>query len=99
MSQYEKLAEKYGEVTFLYINKTDGSRETIETSREYFDTLSLEGELYYDTSLGAYDMLGLHNIPTTLFINKEGKITAWSSSQIEKASIFEALLKNAGGRL
>lgn len=95
MSQYEKLANEYGEITFLYINKTDGSRETMERAKEYFDALSLEGELYYDTSLQAYDMLGLHNIPTTLFINKEGKITAWSSSQIEKTGIFEALLKNA----
>ncbi len=95
MSQYEKLAKEYGEITFLYINKTDGSRETMERAKEYFDDLSLEGELYYDTSLQAYDMLGLHNIPTTLFINKEGKITAWSSSQIEKTGIFEALLKNA----
>lgn len=95
MSQYEKLAKEYGEITFLYINKTDGSRETMERAKEYFDALSLEGELYYDTSLQAYDMLGLHNIPTTLFINKEGKITAWSSSQIEKTGIFEALLKNA----
>ncbi len=95
MSQYENLAKEYGEITFLYINKTDGSRETMERAKEYFDDLSLEGELYYDTSLQAYDMLGLHNIPTTLFINKEGKITAWSSSQIEKTGIFEALLKNA----
>lgn len=95
MSQYEKLAEKYGDVTFLYINKTDGSKETMETAREYFNTLSLKGELYFDISLRSYDMLGLHNIPTTLFLDKKGVMKAWSSSQIEKEGVFEALLKNA----
>mgnify|MGYP002510637268 CR=1 FL=1 len=95
MSQYEKLAEKYGDVTFLYINKTDGSKETMETAREYFNTLSLKGELYFDISLRSYDTLGLHNIPTTLFLDKKGVIKAWSSSQIEKEGVFEALLKNA----
>lgn len=95
MSQYEKLAEKYGDVTFLYINKTDGSKETMETAREYFNTLSLKGELYFDISLRSYDTLGLHNIPTTLFLDKKGVMKAWSSSQIEKEGVFEALLKNA----
>lgn len=95
MSQYEKLAEKYGDVTFLYINKTDGSKETMETAREYFNTLSLKGELYFDISLRSYDTLGLHNIPTTLFLDKKGVMKAWSSSQIEKEGEFEALLKNA----
>lgn len=95
MSRYETLAEKYGDVAFLYINKTDGSRETKETAKEYFNTLSLKGELYFDTSLRAYDLLGLHNIPTTLFIDQEGKITAWSASRIEQEGVFEALLKNA----
>lgn len=94
MSQYEALADHYGEVTFLYINKTDGSKETMEKAKEYFDTLALKGELYFDTSLGAYEMLGLHNIPTTLFIDENGIMKAWSSSQIEKAGMFEALLKN-----
>lgn len=95
MDEYEQLAEKYGDITFLYVNKTDGSKETIESAKEYFGTLSLKGELYFDLSLRAYDMLGLHNIPTTLFVDERGRITAWSSSQIEKAGVFEALLKNA----
>lgn len=95
MSSYEELAENYGEVAFLYINRTDGNKESVDSAKEYFDTLSLKGELYFDTSLRAYDMLGIRNIPTTLFVNQEGIITAWTARQIEEASVFEALLKNA----
>ncbi len=95
MSQYEELAQNYGEVEFLYINKTDGDKESVETAKEYFDKLSLRGGLYFDTGLQSYKLLGIHNIPTTLFVNKEGIVTAWSARQIEEASVFEALLKNA----
>ncbi len=95
MKAYEELAKEYGEVEFLYINKTDGTKETRESAEAYFQSLGLEGELYYDISLRAYDMLGVHNIPTTLFLNREGILTAWSVKQIEKASVFQALMKNA----
>lgn len=95
MSSYEKLAENYGEVSFLYINRTDGSRESAESAKEYFEPLSLNGELYFDVSLQAYDMLGIRNIPTTIFIDQEGIIKTWSAKQMEEASVFEALLKNA----
>lgn len=95
MKAYEELAEKYGEIAFLYINKTDESRETRESAKEYFEALGLKGELYFDTSLRACDRLGIHNIPTTLFLNGEGVLTAWQANQIKEASVFEALLKNA----
>lgn len=95
MKAYEELSKEYGEVEFLYVNKTDGTKETKESAKAYFQSLGLKGELYFDRSLRAYDMLGIHNIPTTLFLNQEGILTAWSVKQIEKASVFQALMENA----
>lgn len=95
MKAYEELAGEYGDVEFLYINKTDGEKETKESAEAYFQSLGLQGELYFDSSLRAYDLLGVHNIPTTLFLNREGILTAWSVKQIEKASVFQALMENA----
>ncbi len=95
MSQYEKLAEKYGEVTFLYINKTDGSRETIETLRNILTRFPWREScimILLWMLMTCWDCIIFPQL--FLSIRKE-KITAWSSSQIEKASIFEALLKNA----
>lgn len=95
MAEYEKTAEKYGDIPFLYLNKTDGEKETRETAEAYFKELGLQGDYYLDESLQAYHTLGIHNIPTTLFLNQEGRIAAWSPRQIEKQEEFEALLKNA----
>lgn len=95
MRSFEERAAQYNDVEFLYLNRTDGSRETRETAKTYFDSLSLGGTLAYDVSEEAYDILGIHNIPTTLFLDREGRVRAWSPKQIEDANVFEALLQTA----
>lgn len=94
MAEFEKIASQYGDVSFLYINRTDGKRETRETAENYFEELGVSGRMYYDISELAYNTLGIQNIPTTLFLDKEGRIAAWSPKQIEEESEFEALLKD-----
>lgn len=95
MRSFEEKAAQYGDVEFLYLNRTDGTRETQETAKAYFDGLSLSGTLVYDISEEAYDILGIHNIPTTFFLDREGRVRAWSPKQIEDEGVFEALLQNA----
>lgn len=95
MAEYEEAVKQYGEIPFLYLNKTDGEKETSETASAYFEKLGLQGTLYLDTSSQAHHIMGIHNIPTTLFLNAEGKLAAWSPRQIEKKEEFEALFLNA----
>lgn len=92
MKDYIKLADAYGEIQFLFINKTDGSKETKNSSKVYFDELALDIPLYYDIDLYAYNSLGLHNIPTTLFLDETGRVITWSPKQITENSTFEAYL-------
>ena len=88
-------AKKYGDINYILVNKLDNEKETKEQARQY---LSREGILlgtYYDDGLAAYKKLGLHNIPTTLFLDEQGIIRAWCPGPITEASVFEGYLKNA----
>ncbi len=95
MKEYQQAAEKYGEVNFVFINKTDGERETQASARKYVEEHQLTGNFFYDMGLKAYNTLGLHNIPTTFFLDQEGMVKAWIPKQIAEAGVFEALLQNA----
>ncbi|KAB1439455.1 redoxin domain-containing protein [Candidatus Galacturonibacter soehngenii] len=95
MKDYMQLSKNYEDVTFLFINKTDGERETKESAISYFNELGANGELFFDEDLTAYEQLGIHNIPTTLFLDANGIISAWSPKQITKESEFDALLNKA----
>lgn len=95
MKEYIELSKKYGDVTFLFINKTDGEKETKEAASNYMKQLGIEKGLYFDEGLHAYKQLGIHNIPTTFFLDANGVITAWTPKQITKASAFQALLTKA----
>lgn len=93
MKEYEGLAKNYG-VTFLYLDRTDGERETEKSAEAYFDQLGLSGELCLDPGQQAYDQMGIHNTPTTLFLDEQGRVVSWAASQIETASVFEAHLES-----
>ena len=80
--------ELNGEVVFLMINQTDGSRETIESASSYVKTQGFTFPVYYDTKLQAAYIYNVTAIPTTYFINKEGYIV----SQIKGAMSKEILL-------
>jgi thiol-disulfide isomerase/thioredoxin len=95
MNRYIELAKKYEDIQFLFVNKTDGSKETKEAAVSYFKKQEINGMLCFDEELTAYDTLGIHNIPTTLFLDKEGIITAWSPKQITEITKFDALLIKA----
>ncbi len=93
MKEYEEMAQQYG-VTFLYLNRTDGERETEVSAETYFDQLGLSGELYLDPGQQAYDQMGIHNTPTTLFLDEQGRVVSWYAYQIESPSVFEAHLES-----
>lgn len=95
MKDYIEWSKRYEDVTFIFVNKTDGERETKEAAISYFEELGTNEILYFDEDLTAYDSLGIHNIPTTLFLDSQGIITAWSPKQITEDSKFDALLSKA----
>lgn len=93
MKEYMNVARQYGDVQFIFINRLDGSKETKESAVEYFDSLGLDVQSYFDENKASYDALGIKNIPTTLFIDGKGVIASWSAKQIVTSGEFEAHIK------
>lgn len=94
MKEYMELAEEYGEIQFLFLNRLDGSRETRESADTYFQELGLPVSCYYDEKETAYQSLGIRNIPTTLFVDSAGRVISWCPRQITEKEVFRAYLKN-----
>ncbi|URN84091.1 TlpA family protein disulfide reductase [Acetobacterium wieringae] len=84
-------------VIFLMIDQTDGQRETKEKGLQYVADQGFAFPVYFDTKLEASSAYGISSIPTTLFINPEGKIVTGYRGAIDEATLrsgIEAIKKN-----
>lgn len=94
-NKFPERAKKYGDINYILVNKLDNEKETKEKAQECLAQEKIPLETYYDDGLAAYKKLGLHNIPTTLFLDEHGVIRAWCPGPITEASVFEAYVKDA----
>ncbi len=70
---FNNMYEKYKEdVHFLFINLTDGSRETIEGVTQFMEDEGYTFPVYFDTTMEAATKYGAYSIPTTFLIDDEG---------------------------
>lgn len=74
MPHFEAASEKYKDVAFMMINYTDGESETVESAAAYIAEEGYTFPVYYDTALQAADAYGVEAFPTTVFIDREGRI-------------------------
>lgn len=73
---FNKVAAEYdGDVAFMMVNLTDGSRETESTLRDFLDTVSYTFPVYMDDG-GAANAYGVSGIPATAFIDKDGMLVS-----------------------
>ncbi|WP_414732167.1 TlpA family protein disulfide reductase [Acetobacterium carbinolicum] len=92
--KYQEIANQYDNVQIILIDKLDNDKETKEQAKQYLKENNITIETYYDDELAAYNLLGMHNIPTNLFIDEQGILKAWDPKQIAYESVFEAYLLN-----
>ena len=79
----EKSQELAGEVQFLMINMTDGSRETVETASVIIEEQGYTFPVFFDTASSAAYTYGVYYLPTTFFIDAEGYAVAQATSTID----------------
>lgn len=94
MNDFMDIAKEYGDINYILINKLDNQKETKDKAQQYLTQQKIRSGTYYDIGLNAYKKLGLHNIPTTLFLDKQGVLRALSPRQITETSVFEGYLKD-----
>ena len=70
---FNNMYEKYkDDVHFLFINLTDGSRETVEGVTRFMEDEGYTFPVYFDTTMEAATKYGAYSIPTTFLIDDEG---------------------------
>lgn len=83
----EKYLELGEEVQFLIINMTDGSRETVETASAFVTKQGYSFPVFYDTRQDAAATYSVYSLPTTYFIDAEGKAIAQATGAIDMETL------------
>lgn len=82
-SEMPHFNEVYGEykdkVVFLMVDLVDGQRETVQTGKKFIRDNVYTFTAYYDTEQDAAYAFGITSIPSTYFINSEGKIVKFKN--------------------
>ena len=87
--------EAYGElkdrVQFLMVNMTDGNRETVDTASGFLEKKGYIFPVFFDTDLEAAAAYGAYSLPTTYFIDAEGKLVAHARGSISRDTLQQGL--------
>ena len=88
MPDFEEAFLEYGdEIHFLMINCTDGSRETVESAKEFIANQGYTFPVYYDTDSSAAMTYGAYSIPMTFFIDAEGHAVAYGQGTLSRDNL------------
>ena len=79
----EKYLQLGAEVTFLMVNMTDGSRETVGTASDFIARQGYTFPVFYDTASSAAMAYRVYSLPTTFFIDAEGHAVAQATGAID----------------
>ncbi len=86
--EFQKAYEEYGNnIDFVMVNLTDGSRETVETAKDYIASEGYTFPIYFDVDQDAANTYGIYSIPTTYFIDKDGFVKAAAKGMIDEKSL------------
>jgi len=84
---HEKYLELGEEISFLMVNMTDGSRETVSTASDFIAKNSYTFPVFYDTATDAAMTYGVYSLPTTYFISAEGYAIAQATGAIDAQTL------------
>ena len=83
MPDFEEKFREYGEeIQFLMVNLTDGSRETVESARDYMDGQGYTLPVYFDTDLSGAVAYAVSSVPSTYFIDENGALVAYGKKAL-----------------
>lgn len=73
---FQKYYETEENVTFIMLNQCDGRRETVAKATQFVEKNNYTFPVYFDTKSDSMIALNTIYLPTTVFINAEGKIVS-----------------------
>ena len=87
----EKYLELDGDVTFLMVNMTDGSRETVDIASAFIAEQGYTFPVFYDTASSAAITYSVYSLPTTFFIDAQGNAVAQATGAIDAATLQKGI--------
>lgn len=75
------------EIQFLMVNMTDGSRETLDIAKAFVADSGYSFPVLYDVNQEAAMTYGVSSLPTTLFIDADGVMTAYAMGAIDAETL------------
>ena len=92
MPAFDKMYQQYSnQVTFLMVNVTDGSRDTVESVTSFFKDSGYTFPIYFDTTLDASITYGAYSIPLTFFIDTEGHLLYNQRGAISEEALTQCM--------
>ena len=92
MPDFEKIFGEYGgQVQFMMINLTDGSRETVAGAQEYITQQGYTFPVYFDQQREAAITYGISAVPTTYFIDAEGNLVAGARGALSYEGLLDGI--------
>ena len=98
MPHFENAFKEYGgEIEFMMVNLTDGSRDTVDGVKEFIREQGYTFPVYYDTTYSASVAYGVSSIPATVFINADGTVFTAATGALSEATLqkyIDSFLEN-----
>lgn len=92
MPYYNEVYKELGsEVEFMMVDLVDGSRETVSKAKSFIKDNNYEFPVYFDLEQDAAIAYGVYSIPTSIFIDKDGKVVKSITGTLTKADILEEI--------
>lgn len=85
---YKELGD---EVQFMMVDLVDGSRETVDTAKAFIKDNGYDFPVYFDTDQEAAIAYGIYSIPTSIFIDEEGKVVKSITGTMTKGDLLEEI--------
>ena len=78
MPFFDEAYKTYGDrIHFVIVNLTDGSRETIDSAKQYVADEGYSFPIFFDTEYSGAYAYGVSSIPMTLFMDEGGELLAY----------------------
>ncbi len=89
----EVFKELGGEVQFMMVDLVDGSRETVDSAKAFIKDNGYEFPIFFDTDQDAAIAYGIYSIPTSIFIDADGKVVKSITGTLTKADLLAEIEK------
>ena len=92
MPDFDEAYQTYGnDISFLMVNMTDGSRETVEKASSFITESGYTFPVYYDTDYSAAITYSVSSLPTSYFLNADGELVTYARGAINAATLEKGI--------